>query len=182
MKSKTFSGFLAATLAVAVSAAALLSVSSCGVYSFSEKGSIPDSVKTIKLNFITNTAAYQNPQVSPSLTDRLRQKIVNQTKLTVTNRDDAHWEIDAQVQDYSVSPTAATTTGTGQTQTSINRLTVRVHVTVNKRIDNKVEEFDVSRSLDFSASQSLQTAEASFLDELIRNLTDEIFNSLFANW
>ncbi|HYO22112.1 MAG TPA: LPS assembly lipoprotein LptE [Flavisolibacter sp.] len=155
--------------------------SSCGIYSFSEKGTIPDSVKTVRITTFENRAPYQNPQLTPNLTDRLRQKITNQTKLTITNSENVHWEIAGRVDDYSVTTTGVTSTN-GQQQSSINRLSVRIHVTVNKRIDNKVEEFDVSRSFDFSARQSLQQAEATLLDEMIRNLTDEIFNKLFSDW
>lgn len=159
-----------------------LSFSSCKVsYGFSDKAAIPDSVKTVRINYIENKAPYVNPQLSPSLTDRLRQKIVNQTKLTNTNSDNAHWDISGQITDYSVSTTGVTNTN-GQQQSSINRLNVRVHITINKQIDGKVEEYDVSRSFDFSAQQSLQTAEAALLDEIIRSLTDEIFNKLFSNW
>ena len=157
--------------------------SSCKVsYGFSEKSvSIPDSVKTVRIPQITNRSAYVNPQISPALTDRLRQKVTSQTKLTNTNSDGADWEIVAEIQEYSVS-TSGVTTNNGQQQSSINRLTVRVHVTINKRKENKVEEHDVSRSFDFDARQSLQTAEASLLDEMVRNLTDEIFNKLFSDW
>ena len=156
-------------------------LTSCGVYSFSEKGTIPADVKTVKLNPIENRASYVNPQLSPSLSDRLRQKITSQTKLTITNSDAANWEISAQVQDYSVTTTGVTTTN-GQQQSSINRLTVRVHVKVDKRTENKVDEYDATRSFDFGARQSLQQAEASLLDEMVRNLTDEIFNKLFSDW
>ena len=158
------------------------SVSSCKVsYGLNDKTSIPDSVKTVKINYIGNKAAYVNPQLSPNLTDRIRQKILNQTKLANTNNESADWEITGEIRDYSISTTGVTNTN-GQQQSSINRLTVGVHITINKRIDNKVEEYDVSRSFDFSARQSLQTAEASLLDEMIRSLTDEIFNKLFSNW
>jgi hypothetical protein len=157
--------------------------SACKVsYGLKEKvSSIPDTVKTVKINQITNRAPYVNPQISPALTDRLRQKIINQTKLTNVNNENADWEITAEIQDYSVSTTGVTSTN-GQQQSSINRLNVRVHVIINKRKENKVEEHDVSRSFDFSARQSLQTAEATLLDEMIRNLTDEIFNKLFSDW
>jgi hypothetical protein len=158
-----------------------VALSSCGIYGFSEKGSIPDSVKTVKVNYIENRAPYVNPQLSPNLTDRLRQKIINQTKLTNTNNDNADWDISGRIEDYSISTTGVTSAN-GQQQSSINRLTVRVHITVNKRIANKVEEYDVSRSFDFSARQSLQAAEATLLDEMLRNLTDEIFNKLFSDW
>jgi len=156
-------------------------LTSCGVYRLSERGSIPDSVKTVRVLTFENRAPYQNPQLVPNLTDRLRQKITSQTKLTITNNENVHWEIAGRIDDYSVTTTGVTSTNCQQ-QSSINRLSVRIHVTINKRIDNKVEEFDVSRSFDFSARQSLQQAEATLLDEMIRNLTDEIFNKLFSDW
>ena len=42
--------------------------------------SIPDSIKTVKINFIENKARYVNPRLSPTLTDKLRQKIVGHDK------------------------------------------------------------------------------------------------------
>jgi hypothetical protein len=166
---------------LAVLAVFCFTLPSCGIYRLSERGSIPDSVKTVRVITFENRAPYQNPQLVPNLTDRLRQKITNQTKLTITNNDNVHWEIAGRIDDYSVTTTGVTSTN-GQQQSSINRLSVRVHITINKRIDGKVEEFDVSRSFDFSARQSLQQAEATLLDEMVRNLTDEIFNKLFSDW
>lgn len=156
------------------------SLSSCGIYGFSEKGTVNDSARTVKVQQFENKAPYVNPQVTPALTERLRQKIVNQTKLTNTNNETADYNITGYVADYSVSTTGVTSNN-GQQQSSLNRLTVRVHVSLS-RFGNQPEEFDVSRSFDFSAQQSLQTAEASLLDEMIRNLTDEIFNHIFSNW
>src|SRR6266508_5433437 len=131
--------------------------------------SIPPDVKTVKVNFIENKARYVNPRLSPSLTDKLRQKIVGQTRLTQTNGDNADWEVSGYVNDYSVS-----TSGISQRQTSINRLNVSVHISILKRKDNDQQEFDVSHSFDFSASLTLQAAEAELNDAIIRDMTDEI--------
>jgi len=40
----------------------------------------------------------------------------------------------------------------------------------------------VNRSFEFKGNQSFQQAETGLLDEMIRTLTDEIFNKLFSNW
>lgn len=173
----------AVPVAMLVAAIAVASLASCHVsYGFNEKvSSIPDSVKTLKVDLIANRAPYQNPQLSPNLTERLKQKIAGQTKLTLlnANADNANWELTGEIRDYSVSTSGVTSTN-GQSQASINRLTVSVHIVINKR--SKTEEYDVSRSFDFAANQSLQQAEASLLDEIVRNLADEIFNKLFADW
>jgi len=156
-------------------------LTSCGVYKFNDV-SIPANVKTIKLNFIENVSTYINPQLSPNLTDRLRQKINNQTKLSLTNSDDANWILSGQITDYSWS-TVGVTSVDGKSQVSINRLTVTVKMVITRRIDNKdPEEVVASRQFDFSASQSIQQAEAKLLDEMVRNLTDEIFNRVFSKW
>jgi hypothetical protein len=156
---------------------------SCTVsYGLNEKvSSIPDSTKTIKVNFIENRAPYINPQLSPTLTDRVKQRITSQTKLTNVSGDNAHWELSGSITDYSVITTGVASQN-GNQQATINRLTVSVHITLNKVQQNKIEEFDVSRSFDFSASTTLQAAEAALLDDMVRNLTDEIFNKLFSDW
>lgn len=150
--------------------------SSCHVYKFND-ASVPDSIKTVKVNFIENRARYVNPQLSPKLTDKLRQKIVGQTRLSQTNSDNADWEISGTVTDYSLSTSAIS-----NQREANNRLTVSVHIILNNRKADKTQEFNVSRSFEFSASQSLQDAEATLGDEMIRSLTDEIFNQLFSNW
>ncbi|MGZ3916288.1 MAG: LPS assembly lipoprotein LptE [Flavisolibacter sp.] len=157
------------------------SFGSCGVYSFNDVGTIPDSIKTVKVNFIENRAPYVNPQLSPSLTDRLKQKTTSQTRLTSTTNDNADWQISGEIRDYSVSTSGVTNTN-GRQQASINRLTVSVHITLLDQLANKTQEYDISRSFDFSSDKTLQQAESGLLDEMIRNLTDEIFNRIFSNW
>jgi hypothetical protein len=154
----------------------LIFFTSCGVYSFKDV-SIPPEVKTIKIGFIENKARYVNPQLSPRLTDRLQQKISSQTRLTRTNNDDAHYQVSGTITQYDV-----TTAGISNQQAAINRLTVGVHIIFKNTLENKTQEFDVSRNFDFSANKSLQEAEGTLSEEILRNVTDEIFNRLFSNW
>lgn len=154
----------------------LLLLVGCGIYKFKDV-SIPADVRTVKVNYIENRARYINPQLSPRLTDKLRQKIVGQTRLTQTNNDNADWEVSGFITDYSFSTSAIS----GQ-QVANNRLTVSVHIQLNDRKKEKVTEYDVSRSFEFRADQSFQQAENALGEEMIRTLTDEIFNRLFSNW
>ena len=150
---------------------------SCKIYSFRDVSIDYNKIKTIKIGFIENKARIVNPQLSPQLTDKLQQKIVNQTKLTRTNNDDAHYQISGYISDYSV-----TTTGVSAQQAATNRLTVSVHISLKNTVDNTNNDFDVSRNFDFSANLSLDQAQASLQEEILRNLTDEIFNRIFSNW
>lgn len=158
----------------------------CGVYSFADV-SVPDSVKTIRINYIENKARYINPQLSPQLTERLRQKIVNQTRLRQTNGDNVDWDVTGQITDYSVSTAAISSgqaggTGNNRQAAVTNRLTVAVQLTINNRLDNTSQDVTVSRSFDFDANLTLQAAEARLLDEILRNVTDDLFNRMFSNW
>ena len=157
----------------------------CGIYKFTD-AAVDPKYKTIKINMIENHAPYTNVQLSPTLTERLRQKIVNQTKLSQTNSDNANLDVRGDIRDYSVVTSGITSNGSGnQRQASINRLTVTVHIIVTDQLDPEKAtpvEFDVSRSFEFSASLSLQAAESQLLDEMVRNLTDDIFNRLFSSW
>jgi hypothetical protein len=49
-------------------------------------------------------------------------------------------------------------------------------------LDKKEQEFDVSRNFDFSANLSLNQAEGQLMEEIVRNITDDIFNQIFSNW
>lgn len=151
-------------------------LSSCTIYSFKDV-SIDPEVKTVKIGFIENRARYVNPQISPRLTDRLQQKITGQTRLTRTNNDDAHYQISGWVSDYSVS-----TAGISNQQVATNRLTVGVHIILRNTLKDKTEEYDISRNFDFSATRTLNQAEGELTDDIVRNLTDEIFNRIFSNW
>jgi hypothetical protein len=155
----------------------LFSFSGCGVYSFRD-AVIPDNIKTVKIGFIENKARYVNPQLAPMLTDKLQQKIIGQTKLTRTNSDDAHYQIYATITNYDPTQTV----GVSAQQATTNRLTVTVHVLLKKTLENKEQEFDVTRNFDFSANLTLNQAEGQLMDDIIRNITDDIFNQIFSNW
>lgn len=157
----------------------LLFISSgCGVYKFNDT-SIDPTIKTVKILQIENKANYINPQFSPKLTDKIQQKIITGTKLTRTNDDNAHYIIGGTVTTYD----GGQTVGISSQQANTNRLTVSVHIVLKKTLENKTDEFDVSRSFDYSANLSFSAAEAQLLDEVVRTLTDDIYNRIFAsNW
>jgi hypothetical protein len=152
-------------------------LSSCGIYTFKDVSIDYSKYKTIKIDFIENRASYKNPQLSPRITDALQQKIANQTKLTRTNNDNANYRVSGYISSYAV-----TTAGISNQQAATNRLTVGVHITLLDNVVNKPTDYDISRDFDFSAGLTLQQAEAQLMDDIIKNVTDEIFNRLFSNW
>jgi hypothetical protein len=152
-------------------------LSSCGVYTFRDVSVDYNKIKTVKVGFIENKARYINPQLSPRLTDNLKQKINNYTKLSLVNSDDASYIITGYISRYDVSLSAIS-----NNQSSGNRLTVGANITFINTVDNKTDNFTVSRDFDFSAGLSLQQAESQLASDIINQLTDQIFNHIFSNW
>lgn len=148
-----------------------------GCYSFKDV-SIPPEVKTVKINYIENRARLVNPQLSQRLTDKLRQKIINQTRLVQTNSEEAHYQISGQITDYYVTTSAIS----GQ-RAAANRLNVNIKLVFKNLIDSK-KNFDaeLNRSFDYDASITLQQAESQLTELIIQNFTDEIFNRIFSDW
>jgi hypothetical protein len=151
--------------------------SSCGVYSFKDVSIDYSKMKTVKVGFLDNRARYINPQISPRLTDNLKQKINNFTKLALVNSDDASYVITGYVSRYDVSLAAIS-----NNQSAANRLTVAVTITSVNTVDNKTDNFTVSKDFDFSAQLSLQQAEGQLQTDIINQMTDLIFNHIFSNW
>lgn len=165
-------------LVVLASSVLLFSNINCKVYSFTG-ASVPAEIKTVRVQPFGYKARYTNSQLSPQLTDKLRQKIVSQTKLTQVSNDNADYDISGYISQYDV-----TTSAISNQQVATNRLTVGVNFTLlnRKSPGAEPENYSISRSFDFSATLTLTQAEQKLNDEMIRNLTDEIFNKIFSNW
>lgn len=147
-------------------------------YSTRDTSPIPPDVKTFRVNYLENKARYVNPQLTPTLTEKLKQKISGQTRLRQINGDEAHYDISGYVSDYSV-----TTTGITNQNASTNRLNVSFHLVFKNTLDQKKDlETDITNNYDFSAQLSLQQAETQLSNDIIKNLVDGIFNKIFSNW
>ena len=155
----------------------LFSYSTCK-YGFKDTSPIPPEIKTFRVNPLTNRAQYVNVQLAPQLTEKLKQKIINTTRLRQTNSDDAHYDISGGVTQYYTS-----TTGISGNNTTTNRLNISFHLVFKNTVDpTKDFEADVNTYVDFPASQSLTQAEQSNGTKIISNIVDEVFNKIFSNW
>jgi hypothetical protein len=154
----------------------LFAQAGCKVYTFKDV-SIPPEIKTVKVNFIENKARYINPQLSPRLTENLQLKIVTQTRLTRTNESSADWVISGYITGYDIS-----TSGIANQQASTNRLNVTVQITLQDNVAQKKQDYSIVKTFEFPATATLQQAESILGDQLVRGISEEIFNRVFSNW
>jgi hypothetical protein len=135
-------------------------------------------VKNFRVNYLENKASYVNPQLSPQLTEKVKLKIIGTTRLRQTNDDNADYDISGYVSQYSTSTISIT-----GTSSSGNRLTVGFHLIFKNNLDEKKNfEADIMRTFDFDANISLSQAEAGLTTDIVKNLSDDIFNKIFSNW
>ena len=147
-------------------------------YGFKDSAPIPPEIKTFRVNYFENKADYKNAQLSPQLTEKLKQKIIGTTRLRQTNDDDAHYDISGYVSRYYTS-----TSGISGNNASLNRLTTEFHIIFKNTLDEKKNfEADVNYSVDFDATLSLSQVESIKGPDIVKNLTDAIFNKIFSNW
>ncbi len=147
-------------------------------YGFKDTAPIPVEVKTFRVNYLENKASYVNTLLSPQLTEQLKQKVINTTRLKQTNNDDAHYDISGFVSQYYTS-----TVSISGNNSSGNRLTVGFHLVFRNTLDDtKSFEADLMRTFDFDARLSLQDAEKTLNETIVKNIVDEIFNKIFSNW
>jgi len=155
----------------------LLSVSACGIYSFSGTSIQPD-VKTVTIDYFQYKALRVNPTLSNDLTEGLKEKFRKMTRLEQVDMD-GDLEIAGEVTGYDVRASAI---ASGDVAAQ-NRLTVSVKITFTNR---KYPEEDFEKSFsayqDYDSMTSLDAVESTLCEAIVEQLTEDILNATVANW
>jgi len=157
-------------------------VNACKIgYSFTG-ASISPAVKTVFIDYFANRARVVNPNLSQTFTEKMKDKFVNETGLSMA-KDQGDLEFSGEITGYEVRPLSIQQSEQGKDFASLNRLTVTVKVvfTNNKNHDN---DFNTSFSayFDWDSSRSLTEVENTAVDTIVEQLIDDIFNKSVANW
>jgi hypothetical protein len=157
-------------------AAISFAFASCGIYSLS--GANVEG-KTIKFGFIENKAAIIMPQLSPTLSEKIKSKILNQTSLSILNNDKADYEMSGTITNYDIS-----VSGVSNTQTANqNKLTINVEINFVNKLDSKKSfKKTISKFAPFSATANFQSIEKQLIDLICADIADAVFNDAFVNW
>ncbi|CAN5585338.1 LptE family protein [soil metagenome] len=158
-------------------AACTLALAGCGVYSFTGASISPD-IKTVSIKNFPNRAALIQPSLSITFTEKLRDKFVSQTNLRLVESD-ADLSFEGYISDYRTTPQAIQ----GNQTAALNRLTITVNVKFTNAKDPK-QNFEVpfSRFADYDSQKNLTDVEIALIDEIDRQLVDDIFNKSVTNW
>ncbi|HOK51101.1 MAG: LptE family protein [Bacteroidales bacterium] len=157
----------------------LVFLSSCFSVHYSTTGaSISPDVKTCTVRYFQNRAPNASPYLAQQLTDKLREKIQNSTRLTMlSDGGDVYFE--GEITGYEVTPQAVQ----GNDKAAQNRLTVTVRVRFVNNVEPKYNyDANFSRYQDFPSSQMLNQVEQELVKTIFEEITEDIFNKAFANW
>lgn len=154
----------------------IFSFQGCGIYSFT--GASYGTAKTVSIDYFQNRSTYVNADLSNTITEALKDRFVSQTPLTlVKSGGDLHFE--GTITGYTISSVGIKA---GETA-SLNRLTITLKVTFTNETAPE-NDFDKSytRYSDYDVSSSFNSVESALVEEITKQLIDDIFNDSVVNW
>jgi len=143
--------------------------------------SIPPNMKTIRVEFFENTAPLVVNNLSQTFTEALKDRIRNTTRLSVVNGE-ADAVMSGTITDFNIGPVSVqATNNTTAPIADQSRLTITVSVKYVYDADKKLSfEQTFSKFKDFKGDEGSQ--EQALIQDINKQLTEDIFNRAFANW
>jgi len=156
----------------------LLAFGACKPHVSLSGASIPAEAKTISVGFFTNNTTLGAPSLSQRFTEKLRDVVSQQTSLALV-KSNGDLQFEGYISDYNVAPVAIQSND----QAAQNRLTISVNVIyINKFETTKNFERTFTRFADFKSTESLTSREPELVQEIYRQITEDVFNQAFNNW
>lgn len=141
------------------------------------KGGTIRNAETFTIVRLENQAPLVVPSLAQDMTEKLRDKFLQQTKLKLTDRD-GDLTFTGYISRYEVVPL---TVQAGD-QASQSRMSLSVHIKyVHKNLPEENWEQDFNNFVDFPAEQNAQ-AEVLYLPELVDKLVQDVFTKVLSNW
>ncbi len=154
-----------------------LAFSACKTSVSLNGASIPVEAKTISVGFFTNNTSLGAPSLSQRFTEKLRDVVSQQTRLALV-KSNGDLQFEGYIADYNVSPIAVSADKAGQ-----NRMTITVNVKYTNKFEaSKNFEQSFTRFQDVASDKNISSVEPEMVQEIYRQLTEDIFNKAFNNW
>lgn len=158
--------------------ALVLTLTSCKVKYSLSGATIPPEAKTISVAFFANNTTLGAPSLSQRFTEKLRDMVSSQTNLALMSQN-GDLQFEGFIADYNIAPVAIQSTD----QANLNRLTISVNVKYSNRFDaTKNFEQAFTRFADYSSQKSIESMEPELVQEIFRQITEDVFNRAFNNW
>ncbi len=164
--------------AVAVCLAAIL-LAACSVsYKFNGASIDYSKTKTIQIADFPIRSSYVWGPMASIFNNNLKDQYANNTRLIQVKRN-GDMKIEGEITQYSQRNKAVTSEGSSA-QTELS-MTVNVRFTNNA---NHKEDFErqFSATATYENTQTLSSVQEELVTQMVKNITDQIFNATVANW
>jgi hypothetical protein len=146
-------------------------------YSFSG-ASIPIEAKTYSVAFFRNNATLVEPTLSQTLTDALKNRMTNQTRLAQVDRN-GDLAFEGAITSYVPSQPSAIS---GEVA-DLNRMTITVSVKFSNAIEpNQNFEKSFTQYTEYPSNADLMSIQGASIEAVVELLVEDIFNQAVANW
>jgi len=135
-------------------------------------------VKSISIEDFPIQATLVYAPLSPKFTEGLKDLFIRQTKLKMVKKD-GDLQVDGEIVGYELTPMATRADG----YASETKLTVTINVrfvNTTKPEENFEQRFSAYQT--FQSSQMLDDVQDTLLEEIIKEISESIFNKTVANW
>ena len=174
MASMTFRRVRSAPLALLAAIAA----TACTVSITMSGASIPENLNTFSVQYINNRAPLVNPELSSTLTEGLKDRIQNESRLGLVN-EGGDVDFSGDITSYTTQPMALK----ADAVSAQTRLTVSVKIRCrNAKDPQKDWEQTFSAYQDYDSENNLADVESELVELIVEELTENIFNKAFADW
>jgi hypothetical protein len=152
-------------------------INGCKIYRFTD-ASVNPNIKTITISNFPNLAPIQVPSIAPEMVDRIQNKFIRETNLTLVP-ENGDIEIDGVIVEYLIDPVAVTQTET----VAQNRLTIGVRIDFKNRLEPDKNFSTTFRELEiYPADLSGSDVDNRIAPIVMDKLVQTIFNKAFVNW
>jgi len=153
-------------------------VFSCGRVTFNMSGASIGNAKTCQVVYFENRADIINPRLAAQITDAMKDKIQSSSSLRLVNSN-ADVMFEGEITSYNVQPQQVTAMGTA----AKDRLTITVKVRFTNEIDpDKNYDKSFSRFDEYPGGASLSAHEAQLVENILKELMEDIYNEAFSAW
>ncbi|MDN3551826.1 LptE family protein [Mucilaginibacter aquaedulcis] len=146
-----------------------------------KNASIPPALKTINVQFFENTAPLVVNNLSQTFTEALKDRIRTQSRLSIS-RGEADATMSGSITGYSIAPVSIEAVANNVAPIAdANRLSITVKVKFVYDADKKIN-FDESFTRFANFRGDIASQEQNLIQEITKQLTEDIFNKAFSNW
>ncbi|MDR1201879.1 MAG: LPS assembly lipoprotein LptE [Tannerellaceae bacterium] len=147
-------------------------------YSFTGSSIDYETTKTITISDFPNQAPLIYPPLAQKFTEELKDLFIRRTKLQMISAN-GDIDLEGEITGYDLAPMAIKE----DAYSSMTKLTLTIRVRyANRSNPDKDFEQSFSANREFNSNQMLETVQDALNEELVKEITEQIFNSTVADW